>query len=79
MRKFTWGDLYHLGKYSTGKKWYPIKEIERYFAYIRPPSHAFPWSYAKAALTYKFYNWLQENEPDVFVRIANKTSMEETP
>lgn len=60
-----WTDLWTLGTSDNAKRWYPRTEIERYFRSYRSPSRAWPWSYAKAALTAKFLLWLKENEPDL--------------
>ena len=63
--KLDWADVYRLGKTDGAKRWYPAPAIESYFRSIREPSRAWPWSYAKAALTLKFAAWLRTNHPDI--------------
>jgi len=63
--KLDWADIYRLGKTDNAKRWYPLPEIEEYFRSIREPSRAWPWSYAKAAMTLKFAKWLRETRPDL--------------
>ena len=61
----TWADLRKLGKTDNANRWYPCEEISEYFVTIRSPSRAWPYSYAKAALTKKFYKWMMANHPDL--------------
>lgn len=63
MSKLTWSDLRKLGRQDNAGRWYPCDEIREYFVGYRSPSRAWPNSYAKAALTLKFYKWLKENKP----------------
>ena len=50
---------------GKGGKWYPVEEVAEYFSGIRAPSHAWPHSYAKAAMTAKFAKWLLANKPEL--------------
>jgi len=61
----TWTDLYRLGKTDNAKRWMPCAEIADYFRAYRAPSRAWPWSYAKAAMTLKFARWLRDNHPEL--------------
>lgn len=64
-KKLEWADLYRLGKTDGARRWYPAPEIESYFRMYRAPSRAWPWSYAKAALTIKFAQWLRTTHPEI--------------
>jgi len=64
-KKLEWADIYRLGKTDNARRWYPMPEIAEYFRSIREPSRAWPWSYAKAALTIKFARWLRDTHPDI--------------
>ena len=57
----NWGDLRALGRTDNGGRWHPNEDIAEYFNAIRSPSRAWPHSYAKAAMTSKFANWLFAN------------------
>jgi hypothetical protein len=62
----NWNDLKRIGKYGKHKAWYPDESVEDYFVRnIRAPSRAYPYSYARAAQTSKFVNWLFANRPEV--------------
>jgi len=65
MRTLTWQDLNQIGKYGKHKAWHPDDIVSEYFCGYRRPSRAYPHSYARAAMTYKFSHWLYENKPDV--------------
>lgn len=70
MRNLTWNDLNKIGTQDSGKRWYPIAEFREYFENYRAPSRAFPYSYAKAAMTKKFAKWCEENRPDFAQKIG---------
>jgi len=57
-------ELYQLGNFDNGGRWWPINEIEEYFT-GRTPSRAWPLSYWKAAKTQKFLKWLKANKPEL--------------
>tara|TARA_R110000822_G_scaffold35521_11_gene100094 strand:- start:846 stop:1073 length:228 start_codon:yes stop_codon:yes gene_type:complete len=57
----NWQDIRALGRTDSGGRWYPNEDIAEYFNPIRAPSRAWPHSYAKAAQTNKFANWLFAN------------------
>jgi hypothetical protein len=61
--RLGWKDLNRLGKSDNKMRWYPHPDLYEYFQGIRSPSAAWPHSYAKAAMTIKFYKWLKENHP----------------
>ena len=63
--KLDWADIYKLGKTDGAKRWMPDAAIAEYFRFIRAPSRAWPWSYAKAALTIKFAKWLCATHPEI--------------
>jgi hypothetical protein len=63
--KLEWADIYRLGKTDNARRWTPAPEIADYFRSIRAPSRAWPWSYAKAALTIKFARWLRDTHPEL--------------
>lgn len=56
-------DLRILGKTDSKGRWHPDPQLYEYFRGIRAPSAAWPHSYAKAAMTQKFYKWLKDNHP----------------
>jgi hypothetical protein len=65
----NWKDLRALGHTDNGGRWHPNKDIAPYFLRnIRAPSRAWPHSYAKAAQTNKFVNWLFANRPEIAAR-----------
>jgi len=64
-KKLDWQDIYKLGKTDNAKRWIPAPKIAPYFISIRAPSRAWPWSYAKAALTLKFAKWLCDTHPEL--------------
>jgi hypothetical protein len=62
----NWDDLHKLGmRKGSSKAWYPDESIAEYFINIRTPSNAWPHSYARAAQTYKFRDWLLEKRPEI--------------
>ena len=63
MRNLTWSDLKQIGTQDNGNRWYPVPEFKEYFEGYRSPSRAFPYSYAKAAMTKKFAKWCEANRP----------------
>jgi len=63
--RLHWSDLHKLGTYKKGGKWYPDERIAEYFRLLRAPSRAYPHSYSKAALTFKFARWLVEHRPEI--------------
>lgn len=65
MRILTWPDLRALGRTDNAGRWYPREDIAEYFAGIRSPSRAWPYSYARAAMTRKFATWLAANKPEI--------------
>lgn len=65
MNKLDWTSLRTLGKTDNGNRWYPMPAIAPYFDSIRAPSRAWPNSYAKAAQTIKFAEWLKANHPAI--------------
>jgi hypothetical protein len=71
MRNLTWNDLNKIGTQDNSGRWYPIEEVREYFDKYRAPSRAFPFSYAKAAMTKKFAKWCEENRPDFAQKIGN--------
>ena len=62
-QKLDWSDLRMIGKFDKANRWYPSIDVAEYFTPIRGPSRAWPHSYAKAAMTKKFANWLKSNHP----------------
>lgn len=66
IEKLTPTHLKELGEFDKASRWYPNKEIAKYFMDIRSPSRAWPFSYYKAALTKKFVKWLKNNRPELF-------------
>ena len=65
-----WHEVYKLGKTDNANRWYPNEEVKEYFNGYRLPSRAYPWSYAKAAMTQKFARWLYDNHPDIYKRLG---------
>ena len=61
----NWQDIRSLGKTDSGGRWYPNEDIAEYFNPIRAPSRAYPYSYARAAQTNKFSNWLFTNHTEL--------------
>lgn len=66
--KLDWQDIRSIGSYDKAGRWYPYKEFAPYFEPLRSPSRAFPYSYAKAAQTYKFFAYLLNNHPETACR-----------
>jgi len=64
----NWQDIRAVGKTDNAGRWYPNEDIAEYFNPIRVPSRAYPYSYAKAAQTNKFANWLFANH----IELAHK-------
>jgi hypothetical protein len=64
----NWGDLRVLGRTDKGGRWFPNPNIAEYFNSIRSPSRAWPHSYARAAQTSKFANWLFDNRAELAQR-----------
>ena len=65
----NWQDMRVIGKTDGAGRWYPGEEVAQYFSTIRSPSRAWPNSYAKAAQTLKFSNWLFANQPEIAKRL----------
>jgi hypothetical protein len=61
----NWQDLRSLGTTGAGGGWHPDEDIAGYFKNLRTPSRAWPHSYARAAQTYKFRDWLLQNKPEI--------------
>ncbi len=82
----SFSDLRGLGSWDRANRWFPDAVVESYFRSIRTPSRSWPYSYAKAACTSKFLNWLEENRSATYesvvpdsvrsARIAVKVAME---
>jgi hypothetical protein len=64
----NWQDLRSLGTTGAGGGWHPNEDIAEYFKNLRTPSRAWPHSYARAAQTYKFKDWLLQNKPEIAQR-----------
>ena len=64
----NWQDIRALGRTDSGGRWYPNEDIAEYFNPIRAPSRAYPYSYARAAQTNKFANWLFANRLELAQR-----------
>ena len=63
-RTLTHQEIKDLGRFDNANRWYPESpRIKPYFAKIRAPSRAYPYSYWKAANTKKFANWIIDNAP----------------
>lgn len=80
--KLEWSDLRRIGKTDSGGRWYPKVCYEGYFSSLRPPSRAWPHSYAHAAMRKKFLRWLQVNHPDMwemFTREKGATDATQVP
>ena len=73
MKKLNWQHLRALGKTDNGNRWYPSEDIAEFFSGLRPPSRAWPHSYAKSAQTLKFAKWLRDNRPDLAVQLGVET------
>ena len=54
------------GTYVKGKQWHPPKELRLYFNNIRMPSHSWPDSYRRAAITNKFRSWYVAHYKELF-------------
>jgi len=65
-----WNSIRNIGKADSANRWYPAPEVAPYFAHIRSPSRAWPYSYAKAAQTRKFATWLLVNRPELANRLG---------
>lgn len=65
MPRLTWVELNRLGRTDNARRWWPCPEIASYFERIRPPSRAWPYSYARAAMTLRFARWLEVNHPNI--------------
>jgi len=63
MKKLDWQLIRLIGKSDNANRWYPNPDIAEYFASLRSPSRAWPYSYAKGAQTIKFAKWLAEKKP----------------
>jgi hypothetical protein len=62
----NWNDLKKLGAWhGSARAWHPNESIADYFKNLRAPSRAYPHSYARAAQTYKFRDWLMEHKPEI--------------
>ena len=61
----NWQDIRALGRTDSGGRWYPNEDIAEYFTNLRAPYRAYPYSYAKAAQTYKFAYWLFANRIEI--------------
>ena len=71
--KLNWQDIRALGHTDNGGRWLPQEDIAEYFRSIRAPSRAYPHSYARAAQTLRFSNWLFANR----IEIAHRFFKEE--
>jgi len=70
MKTLTPNDVRRIGTFDNASRWYPDAEIAEYFKSIRSPSRAWPYSYYKAALTGKFYRWLESNKPEILQKLC---------
>lgn len=67
--QLAWADLKRFGRFDGAGRWYPNSDIAEYFKGYRPPSRAWPSSYAKAATTKKFARWLTTARPDLLEQL----------
>lgn len=67
--RLDWEDIHRLGRCDKGNRWFPRheywKDLEGYLWAYRSPSRNWPWSYAKALMTYKAAEWILENRPGI--------------
>lgn len=68
-KKLGWSDIKKIGTTDKGGRWYPVDALQSYFDHYRSPSRAWPNSYAKAAQTFKFAEWLIENHEETARRL----------
>lgn len=69
MKHLEWQDMKIIGEQDSKGRWWPCDEIEPYFVTIRTPSSRWPNSYAKAAQTVKFAQWLAAAHPALYARL----------
>jgi len=69
----NWKDINGIGRTDSAGRWYPNEDVAEYFNAIRSPSRAWPHSYAKAAQTLKFSNWLFANRLELAHRFFKES------
>jgi hypothetical protein len=77
MNKLGWNDIKLIGRTDNAGRWYPSTEVVEYFYHIRSPSRAWPHSYAKAAQTKKFAQWLFDNKPELATKLFQNNATQD--
>lgn len=67
-QNLSWHDIRRLGHTDRAGRWIPCAQIAPYFDNVRTPSRQWPHTWARAALTRKFFDWLQIEHPEIAAR-----------